>query len=337
MRNSWSTVTTVLAHDISIASFIAYHLSVGATEINLYLDAPSSEQVELFSQIRNVRITLCDAQYWRSKGISRPEDHRRRQVINANDALSRTQAEWLTHIDIDEFISSTNIRDEIANCRTDILRLRPVENYFSVVPKTVGDVFSSHFHKPFPKYKEGEKYRHDIGAWCVSCPLGLEGHTYGKIFVRVASNLKVDIHKTIPEAPETEAVTRLCHFYSLGYNDWLRKNLRRLHAKRLSEIPRWKRRHLNLFAEALSDPNHNKQLFELFSDALLYDQNRENKLDKYAGIITNDLDIPRKVSYYFGQHFSEKYFQSSVEVIDKEVDILHEMKNLAVSNFYYFK
>ncbi|WP_157958268.1 glycosyltransferase family 2 protein [Salinicola sp. CR57] len=335
MTSSWSIVSTVKAHSALIASFVSYHFSVGADFIYLYLDDADENQYDFFSSIPKVHVYRCDRDYWeRFNGGVRPVDHRIRQVFNANHAIKQCESEWLTHIDVDEFLwleCSNKISDVLAGSSKDICRVRPAENFFTSHPTSLRDLFTSSFHLPFPKYRKGRQERKEIGEWCFSCVSGLQGHTYGKVFVRNNGRFKLNIHMAKPFSShdEMEVDIKLLHFYSLGYLDWLAKHVRRLHPRRLSGVPRWKRLNLDLFFSALKD-RHENALPSLFEQALIYQGEKYEKLKEYAGIIDNKLDIEEKVRFYFGD-VEELSFSQDLSVIKSDFVLEDEIYKIAFS------
>ncbi|MBR9763695.1 MAG: glycosyltransferase family 2 protein [Rhodobacteraceae bacterium] len=100
----WGLVTTAAAPLPEIARFAAYHLELGAAQLDLYLDTPDPLAEAFLSADPRLHVTLCDAAYWQAEGVERPEDHRQRQVHNAQRSYRASQLHFLGHIDVDEFL-----------------------------------------------------------------------------------------------------------------------------------------------------------------------------------------------------------------------------------------
>lgn len=339
MNGSWSVVTTAKESSVLISSFVSHHLSLGAGAIYLYLDDAREDQYEMFSSHPKVNVFMCDQLYWEKKSMERPQDHRRRQVVNANHALNICQTEWICHIDVDEYLMPpSSISEILSECTDQVLRVRPAENFFSKRPETIRDLLTSSFHLPFPKYRAGRKYRQEIGKWCEACPGGLQGHIIGKVFLRKDSGLKLNIHEARPRSEKVSKVEsdiRLLHFFSLGYSDWLSKNFRRIYPSRLAGVSKWKRRKLDLFYEALKNSNRDDSLLWLFEDAMVYSGEKKDKLEKYAGIIDNELFLEEKVKDCFGER-EELSFDQPLSYIKKDVDVNEEMYKIALSSIEEF-
>ncbi|MDR5858482.1 glycosyltransferase family 2 protein [Halomonas eurihalina] len=333
MSTSWSIVATAKESTILLSSFIAHHLSLGADAIYLYLDDAREDQYELFSCIPSVNVFLCNEEYWASRSLNRPVDHRHRQVANANHALGLCRSEWICHIDVDEYIMPPQpISQILDDCDDQVVIMKPAENYFSKKPESVRDLLTSSFHLPFPRYKEGRKYRREIGKWCEACSNGLQGHMAGKVFLRKGTGLRLNIHEAIPKekiSSKLESDIILLHFFSLGYSDWLSKNLRRMDPYRLEGVAKWKRKKLDLFFEALKSKDRDNQLLWLFEDALVYNGKKEERLKEYAGVIYNDLNLEGKVGEVFGDK-EQLSFDKPLSNIKGNIDIDEEMYKIAL-------
>ncbi|MEO0939658.1 MAG: glycosyltransferase family 2 protein [Pseudomonadota bacterium] len=117
----WGTVSTVLAQPRDVARFIAWHLSLGAADMQVFLDRPNPA---LADRLAHPRVTFhhCDDAHWARAPAKARSTHQRRQAHNATRAYRRSQVDWLLHIDVDEFLLGgfTAPPGEIA-------RIRPAE------------------------------------------------------------------------------------------------------------------------------------------------------------------------------------------------------------------
>ncbi|MGH1454665.1 MAG: glycosyltransferase family 2 protein [Paracoccaceae bacterium] len=99
----WGIVSTIKAPLNQIARFAAHHLDQGAHRIFIYLDDGTPDMHAALNQHPKLRVTLCDDRYWKNR--KRPEKHQPRQTMNAAHAYGRAgDVDWLTHIDVDEFL-----------------------------------------------------------------------------------------------------------------------------------------------------------------------------------------------------------------------------------------
>lgn len=100
----WGLVTTVRAPLAQIARFAAYHLDLGAAQIDLYLDTPDAAAARALSADPRIRVMQCDEAHWQRSGTPRPEDHRARQQHNAQLSYQSSELHFLGHVDVDEFL-----------------------------------------------------------------------------------------------------------------------------------------------------------------------------------------------------------------------------------------
>lgn len=127
----WGIVSTIKAPIDDIQTFCAHHLELGAHRIYLYLDDPDQEGVDSLKAHPKLRVRLCHQHYWDTNLGKRPAKHQNRQVANAAHAYGRrVEVDWLTHIDVDEFLwPHLPLPDQLAALPDDTLvaRIRPAE------------------------------------------------------------------------------------------------------------------------------------------------------------------------------------------------------------------
>lgn len=126
----WGVVSTIRAPLRDIAGFAAYHLDLGAAEVNIYLDRPDTGAQDFLAAHPAVRITQCTDEYWAGKPEKARSTHQLRQAFNASRCYRNTGLDWLAHIDVDEFLLAPHpVADLLADAPADaaFVRLRPAE------------------------------------------------------------------------------------------------------------------------------------------------------------------------------------------------------------------
>ncbi len=200
--------------------FAAYHLEQGAHRVCIYLDAPCSEAFPYLKAHPKVRVIDCDAAYWKRQPRTRPDAHQLRQTYNANRAYRKQckDLDWLTHIDVDEFLwSVAPIAHELAALPNEAITAR-------VYPAEVLAGSDRYFRTAVPK---GEQLRAMTRTlypnWGAYVAGGMLSHRVGKIFVRIqVEDLKIRIHQCFvgelknPCAVDLKNID-LCHFHA---RDW---------------------------------------------------------------------------------------------------------------------
>jgi len=126
----WGTVSTIRAPLCDIARFAAFHLDLGAAEVNIYLDVPDPKTADFFAAHKAVRVAQCTDDYWSGKPEKARSTHQLRQAFNASHCYRNTGLDWLAHIDVDEFLlAPQSIAQLLASAPADaaFARLRPAE------------------------------------------------------------------------------------------------------------------------------------------------------------------------------------------------------------------
>ncbi len=220
-RPSWGIVSTIRAPLADILRFAAHHLDLGADRLHLFLDEPNRHAVRVLRRNPKIEVRVCTDDFWQRRKIERPEKHQVRQSKNASFIYGRTDLDWLTHIDVDEFLwSSTPIPDllQAVPQETPAVRVRPIEalaggkdHYKAFIP--AGPDRPELIETIYPNY----------GAFL---PSGFLSHTQGKLFVRTGiRHLKDRIHNI---AVENEIVpcnvelseVNLCHHHAPDWDHW---------------------------------------------------------------------------------------------------------------------
>lgn len=204
----WGLVSTIKAPVDEVLQFCAHHLDLGAHRLFIYLDDDNQAAFDHLSDHPKVRPILTDAAYWDKRGMKRRVKHQSRQFENAKHAYRRAsgQVDWLTHIDVDEFLWPHPVRDQaaiaqlLAGLPPDCLcaRLRPWEALSTPVDGGSGARSNglTHFKGlsiPMPqRRRETEEIYPHYGPHLNG---GFLSHVAGKMFYRTGvEGLKVQIH-----------------------------------------------------------------------------------------------------------------------------------------------
>lgn len=232
----WGIVSTIKAPAEDILKFAAFHLEAGAHRLFLYLDEPCAQARLHLKAHPKIRVFDCDDASWqqrRKKG--KPAKHQTRQTLNATRAYRRQSGdlEWLTHIDVDEFLWSLQPISQVLSAlppTTLCARVRPIEALCSTEAHSDGGNSGAETHfkgfvprgpardamigRIYPKYGE-----HIAG--------GFLSHLQGKIFVRTGlDRIQFRIHNVYQdeiENPGSQELPQLdlCHFHVANWDSWL--------------------------------------------------------------------------------------------------------------------
>ncbi|MDX8351774.1 glycosyltransferase family 2 protein [Cognatiyoonia sp. IB215182] len=231
---SWAVVATLDEPPILVAAFVAWHLSLGASEMHLYFDRPDDPTADLVAAIPQVQVTRCDAAFWKTLGKRRPDKHQLRQVLNAGDAFAATQADWLLHCDGDEFlwpVSSVAASLDRAGAEAHCL-ITPVAERFYVNDTADASIFAGSFRRPFAG--NPAMGRALFGRGYAMTQRGLTGHAIGKSFLRRGAKAAPSIHRPKQkgaDVPSEQAQDlTLLHFDGLTPAHWAFKILRKADA-----------------------------------------------------------------------------------------------------------
>ena len=236
MTPTWGVVMTVNEPETLILSNVKWHLATGACEVRVFLDDPSDPVAQSLAGIVGCHVMACDAQHWaRHRGKrGQPASQMQRQTINANMAKRQSAADWLFHIDADEFIwQDRPLADELAQItapQTEVNlpvleRLfpdqRPQSHLFDGMFRATSDLDqddANAAHAPFAAFMKRGQYSH--GA--------------GKGGVRVGDDLRLGVHNATVQqgdrwrrsARHVSTAARLLHFDGVTPLHWLIKVLR---------------------------------------------------------------------------------------------------------------
>lgn len=224
---TWDAVATVKAPADQVLAYVAHNLSLGAAHVWLYFDDPAADVPEVLGRHPKVTVTLCDDRYWKSRG-KRKEAHQSRQSRNARDAYGRTLSQWLTHIDVDEFILSDRPVDQILDAVPPDVRAVKLEPFEAMhAPSLPDDIFTARMFRG-PLRKEFADLRSAaLGAYADVIPEGILSHTVGKVFFRTGiPGLSPRIHGAMLDGERVQSSgrhpeMRLLHFHAQDRAAWL--------------------------------------------------------------------------------------------------------------------
>lgn len=222
----WGVVATIKAPVGDILDFCAHHLDQGAHRLFIYLDDDNRDALRILSEHPKIRPILTDETYWKRLGMKRRIKHQSRQFENARHAYGRAgDVDWLTHIDVDEFLWPLDrpLADQLAELPTHCLcaRIRPVE-------ALAGGGDTTHFKgyslRQPKRRNETARIYPTFGAHLNG---GFLSHVAGKMIYRTGvEGLKVQIHNVFvgdemnPGQQELEG-TQLLHLHAKSWEDFI--------------------------------------------------------------------------------------------------------------------
>lgn len=226
--SSWGVICTTNADTQDVLNFCAHHLDIGAERLFIYLDAPNDRTLAALKAHPKIRPVLCDDAWW-AKRKGRPAKHQVRQVLNARHACNRrADVEWLTHIDVDEFLLPERpmhrVLDDMpvtALCG----RIRPIEalapeddaeeiRYFKAMHVDLEERLAAS-DRVFPKF----------GPYLSG---GFLSHVAGKMVFRAGIGMKVKIHNCFlddDDNPGEVAMPEvsLAHLHAESWQEWRKR------------------------------------------------------------------------------------------------------------------
>jgi len=309
-RLRWGTVSTIKAPLRDIARFAAYHLDLGAAEINIYLDAPDPAVLDFFAPFPAVRLTACDDRYWRGKPERARSSHQLRQAYNASRAYRRTDLHWIAHIDVDEFLLTPRPLAEVLAEVSDeaaFARIRPVELLAQDDPWRGPAHFKlTRRERGLTKTELADIYP-DFGAYV---PEGFLGYTGGKNIARTGlPGIRLGIHGVLHQGAPVSNFERLpeVHLGHAHAPDWAhfeRHLTFRMEKGSYREKLRDRMRLRDVLDVILQDGGRDglRRFYDQLSAAT------PRLLDRLAAhdmLLTAPLDLDEKVARWFGELPSE--------------------------------
>lgn len=316
---TWAVVSTMDEPAPVVAAFAAHYLSIGASEVHIFLDQPDAEAEALLAGLPQVFLTVCDRAYWKNnKPFKRPVMHFSRQCRNAQKVYDSTKVDWLLHCDADEYaqdgaaiLAGLAAAPEVAL----YMRLLVAERVNLAEEPQVGifDGIFRHGIKDFEAF--GPKV---YGLLCDFFREGVTGHLAGKAFSRVGAGLQISLHS--PRGRQPHRVfksTRLMHFDGMTRLHFMLKLLRRAHepegdantrhgASRITQF--------EAFRESVQDPEHREALVTLLKEI----DAKQAELLEAHGVLDRQRFDPRPALARYGLEVD-----LSVEAFDAELLTRH--------------
>ncbi|WBU60946.1 glycosyltransferase family 2 protein [Paracoccus albus] len=233
----WGIVATIDEPASLIAAWVAYHLTIGASEIHIFFDRPNSEARSLLEGMSGVFLHASGEDGWRGLTSGRrPGRHQARQAYNATRILNETTLDWLVHCDADEFLRvSDPLGDELANVPDNIeWLLIEVQERVWTGAETEGDIFAGAFRLPLADFELIGPGLYGA-ARAMRMNAGLSGHDVGKACVRAGRGHVMNIHRPARHRHSKRCDLRfakcrsacLTHFNGMTRLQYIMKMLRR--------------------------------------------------------------------------------------------------------------
>jgi hypothetical protein len=192
---TWSVVVTLKGPAEMAVPFVAHHLETAALCVHVYLDAPDPALESLLAAHPRCQVTVCDDAYWQAR---RPRKGRpgvivARQIVNAEDARARSDADWIVHLDSDEFLhEAVPLGAELAAVPADMdwLRLQNVERVFAP-GVTAQTIFDGVWRSPLRGPRQAARIWGDDARFLRD---GFSAYLVGKIAIRRTSPLHMRLH-----------------------------------------------------------------------------------------------------------------------------------------------
>lgn len=232
MKPTWAVVATMDEPAQLVAAFAAHYLSIGASEVHIFLDEPDAEAQALLAGLPQVFVTVCDKLYWKNSAIGRrPKMHFGRQSRNAQAVFLKTKADWLLHCDADEFARDGEaIVQAMEKAPEHAIYLRlTVGERVGLAGQPQTGLFDGIFRREVADFDVVGKEIY--GIFYRFLRRGLTGHMAGKALTRVGSEVTVGLHSPAGGRHPHRIIegTEILHFDGLTRLHYMLKMLRRAH------------------------------------------------------------------------------------------------------------
>jgi hypothetical protein len=223
----WAIVSTVKAPEEKVLAFVAHHLSLGAARIFLYFDDPDDPAQTAVAHHQRVTATRCTGSYWADRG-GRHERHQNRQSRNARDAYERCTADWLSHIDVDEFLYCPRpVAEILAEIPPEVLvaKMEPFEAMHD--PSLPDDIYTACTFRGALRHDNWKLRWRALGKYREFNRDGLLSHANGKVIFRTGiRHLSPRLHSVMRKGvrvptPEWHPEMKLLHFHAQDRQAWL--------------------------------------------------------------------------------------------------------------------
>lgn len=226
---TWAVVATMKAAEEKVLAFAAHHLSLGADHLWLFFDDPDQPIPDPLAHHPRVTVTLCDDAHWERACKTRPKQHQNRQTHNARLTYrSLVTSDWITHIDVDEFLWPARTIATVLDEAPDGLigmKFEPFEAMHD--PLLPDDIFTSREFRGALRHEFWPRRRAVLGPYRKVIRDGMMSHSVGKMIYRTRiPNLLPRLHavmvdKEFVRTPDWQAEIKLLHFHAQDRADWL--------------------------------------------------------------------------------------------------------------------
>lgn len=304
---TWATVTTLKEPPDVVRSFVAHHVSLGASEIWLYFDDPDDPIIPEVEKVPQVHVVRCTSEH-KAMHSNAAGTHEGRQKANANAAYGLTRADWIIHLDADEMVQSDRpITALLSDATWDVLRLSPFEAMHFHKAGINGRP-SHYFRGALPDTPQGQAAAvRAYGRYAGSLAGGLLSHAAGKFFVRAGvPDMRLSIHGPFLAGKRAIAVdaqgARLLHFHGGNYAAWRAHLERRLRGGvYIAKFHKDKDSTQNLHSTLMALKNRRGEagLRRFWSTVCCFGPNKRI-LKKFGALYLCNLCLDAKVAAVFG-------------------------------------
>lgn len=264
----WGVVATVAEPAPLVMAFVAHHISLGASEVHIYLDDPRDPVGEVLAAVPQVRLTRCTPDYWIDLMRWRPRRHVNRQSANATRARRESRVRFLLHCDADEFLlPACDVADQLAAIPEDRKWMK-VPNFerAMITGAPHATFFDGVFKVHVPECEATPLHTNDM------MPFGFTGHAAGKPFVRTDVPLNIGIHvprhghiksRRVPPHHPADTIA-LVHFDGVTPLHWAAKFVRQaaFFPERLPQLTPYRIAQSRRIFACLDDPAALRALYD---------------------------------------------------------------------------
>jgi len=302
----WGTVTTIRAPLRDIARFAAYHLDLGAAEVNIFLDVPDRKTEDFFTPYPQVRITQCTSEYWNGKPEKARSSHQLRQAFNASRCYRRTGVDWLAHIDVDEFILAPGgLTPLLADTPPEaaFALLRPAELLAQPDPFSGLALFKLTRQELGLKKADIVDFYPEFGAFV---PDGMISYTSGKIIARTGlPDIRLGLHALVQKTAHISNGHTLSEAH-IGHAHAPSWEVFRRHMDFRMEKGSYRRKpHESMKLGDVLDVIHIEEgevgLRRFYDELCVAGPRLLANLEAHGLLLTGVLDLDEKARYWFGE------------------------------------
>lgn len=290
----WGVVATVAEPAPLVMAFVAHHITLGASEVHIYLDDPSDPVGDLLEPVPQVRLTRCTPDYWIALMRWRPRRHVNRQSANASRARRECKVRYLLHCDADEFLRPTSrVSEQLAEVPAGQKWLKVFNHERALIRGT-----------PQASLFDGVFKVHDYKAsdtplrTTEMTPFGFTGHAAGKPFVHTRYPLEIGIHvprfghvkaRRVPPHHRADKIF-LVHFDGVTPLHWAAKFVRQaaFFPERLQQLTPFRIAQCQRVFTYLDDPPALRALYDELNG---YDPSDVAALERGGHMVRDPFDL----------------------------------------------